>query len=563
MDFQRIRLFLLIGMGLVATLLYATWQQEHAPKKERGVLFDEAQALPEETLDNSVPQVSFEEDNRGQVPVQGDGPLNPLENSDLVWVSTDVFKVAIDLNGGDIVQAQLLKYPKSLNDPQPTVLLDKSATRNYVAQSGLISTQGPDSKTLGRAQYQTTQSRYVLEEGHDHLEVKLLWSDSRDIQVEKVYRFYKDNYLVDVEFVVNNQSDKMFNGKFYGQLRRQPLSQQGSGILAMQMYQGTALYTPDKPYKKLKFDKMKESPFSETIKGGWAAQVEHYFLSAWVPDKDANHRYYTKVDSKENYYIGAITPMKVAPGQSSTMAAQLYIGPEKMETLKAIAPGLELTIDYGILWPISQLLFWLLKLLFQWIGNWGWAIIGVTFLIKLVFYKLSAASYRSMGQMRKLQPRIQSLKERFGDDKQKFSQAMMEMYKKEKINPLGGCLPIIVQIPVFIALYYVLLESVELRQAPFMFWIQDLSTKDPYYVLPLLMGVTMFLQQKLNPSPPDPLQAKIMMMMPVIFTFLFMQFPSGLVLYWVANNVLSIIQQWTIMKNLDKEGLGHKKVKAT
>jgi YidC/Oxa1 family membrane protein insertase len=331
----------------------------------------------------------------------------------------------------------------------------------------------------------------------------------------------------------------------------------------MQTYQGGALYTPDKKFKKIKYKEMDEGPFAQTITGGWAAMVEHYFISAWIPSEDAQNEYFTyAIDGPKTYNIGAKTGVAVPAGSQGVVKGQLYIGPETTDVLKEISPGLELTVDYGILWPVSQLIFYLLKKIHGVVGNWGWSIILVTIFIKALFYKLSAASYRSMGHLRRVQPKIEQLKERCGEDKQKFSQSMMELYRKEKINPLGGCLPILVQIPVFIALYYVLLESVELRQAPFMLWLQDLSSKDPYYVLPLLMGGSMLLQQRLSPSPPDPMQAKMLMLMPIVFTFLFLSFPSGLVLYWVANNVLSITQQYFIMRNLEKEGLGRKPKKA-
>jgi len=294
---------------------------------------------------------------------------------------------------------------------------------------------------------------------------------------------------------------------------------------------------------------MTKQRMNKEISNGWVAMQEHYFLSALIPDGHEPYRFFTEVYGQERYAIGVMTnPTILAPGQQLRQSMKMYVGPEDYDMLVQTADGLEMTIDYGWLWFLSAILFWLLKRIYEVVGNWGWSIILVTVVIKLVFYKLSATSYRSMANLRKFQPRIQSLKERYGDDKQKFSQAMLELYKKEKINPLGGCLPILVQIPAFIALYWVLLESVELRQAPFMLWIKDLSAKDPYFILPILMGASMLLQQKMTPAPPDPMQAKVMMAMPVVFTFLFLQFPAGLVLYWVVNNVLSIAQQWYITK---------------
>ena len=313
-----------------------------------------------------------------------------------------------------------------------------------------------------------------------------------------------------------------------------------------------AVSSPDKRYEKIPFDDMAQQDISRDVPGGWAAMIQHYFISAWIPPRDATNHFYTKALPGERYLVGLAGPTReVAPGSVADLGLELYMGPKNQDRLAQIADGLDLTVDYGWLWFIAQPLFWLLKWLHKLVGNWGWAIVLVTVLIKLAFYHLSATSYRSMANMRRMAPRLQSLKERYGDDKQRLNQAMMELYKKEKINPLGGCLPILVQIPVFIALYWVLLESVEMRQAPFILWIEDLSIKDPYFVLPLIMGVSMYIQQKLNPAPPDPMQAKIMMSLPFVFTIFFAFFPSGLVLYWVVNNILSISQQWYITRKIE------------
>ena len=301
---------------------------------------------------------------------------------------------------------------------------------------------------------------------------------------------------------------------------------------------------------------MLEADLDRTITDGWAAMLQHYFLGALIPPAGVAEHFYTKTLSNARYVIGMIAPSwrTVADGESGTFSTRLFIGPKLQDQMREVATGLELTVDYGLLTVLAQPLFWLLKTINNLVGNWGWAIVIVTLIIKLVFYKLSETSYRSMANMRKLTPRLQSLKERYGDDRQKLNQAMMELYKKEKINPLGGCLPILVQIPVFIALYWVLLESVELRQAPFMLWIQDMSSPDPYFILPLLMGASMLIQQKLNPAPLDPIQAKVMMVLPIVFTVFFAFFPSGLVLYWVVNNILSIAQQWVITRRIEAGG---------
>jgi YidC/Oxa1 family membrane protein insertase len=338
----------------------------------------------------------------------------------------------------------------------------------------------------------------------------------------------------------------------YGRIKRTPETETSSGFMgSMKTYTGAAVTTPSSKYKKISFDDMKKASFKESILGGWAAMVEHYFTVAWIPPAAASNFYQSEVISDNLFSISYVgEPITVEPGESKELSSTFYAGPEITEMLKQVSPGLELTVDYGFFWVISYPLFIALKYIYGIVGNWGLAIICITFGIKLLFYPLSSASYRSMGNMRKLQPKIEALKQQYGEDKQQFGQAVMQLYKREKVNPLGGCLPILVQIPVFISLYYVLLESVELRLAPFIFWIHDLSAKDPYYVLPLIMGASMVLQQRMNPAPPDPMQAKVMMFMPVFFTFLFLQFPSGLVLYWVVNNVLSIIQQWYITRKI-------------
>ena len=328
-----------------------------------------------------------------------------------------------------------------------------------------------------------------------------------------------------------------------------------AGSQFLYTYTGGAIYTQENKYEKISFEKMEENALSLEVKGGWVAMLQHYFIGAWVPPTEQTDHFYTNVLPGQRYVLGAYTPsVNLAAGGSHIFSSGFVAGPKLQHELEAIAPGLELTVDYGWLTVVAKPIFWLLGKIHGVLGNWGWSIIVLTLIIKLLFYKLSETSYKSMANMRKMTPRIQALKDRYGDDKQRLNQAMMEMYKKEKINPLGGCLPIVVQIPVFIALYWVLLESVELRQAPWIFWIKDLSIKDPFYVLPLIMGISMFIQQKLNPAPPDPMQAKIMMSLPFVFTVFFAFFPSGLVLYWVTNNILSITQQWVITRKIEKAG---------
>ncbi|MCS5712760.1 membrane protein insertase YidC [Candidatus Berkiella aquae] len=545
MELQRTRMFLLIALLVVGFALFSEWQKEHP-------------ALPKQTHSQSASSATKEDSEIPAISTNQSTAVMPVStpssaSADLIDVTTDVLKIKIDPIGGDIVRAELLKYPEKLHSEQGVLLLDKTALRNYVAQTGLVGKNelGPDSRQQGRARYTVTQNNFQLNQ--DVLNVDLHWQHESGIKVTKTFVFKRGNYLVDVNYQIQNDTDNVWLGNIYGQLRREYVKGKSNGMLGVQNYEGAALSTPEKPYKKLSFPDMKKAPLRQTMEGGWAAMVEHYFLSAWIPAKESANVYYSRVDDDNVYNIGALTAVEVAPHKSETVGGQLYLGPEVAEKLKAISPGLELTIDYGILWPISQLLFWALQFIHGFVSNWGFAIILLTLVVKLLFYSLSASSYRSMGHMRRLQPRVEMLKERHGNDKQQFSAALMELYRKEKVNPLGGCLPILIQIPVFIALYYVLLESIELRQAPFILWIQDLSSKDPYYVLPLIMGATMFLQQKMNPAPPDPMQAKMMMFMPVIFTVLFLSFPAGLVLYWTVNNILSISQQWFITRNIERE----------
>lgn len=555
MELNNTRIFLIISLALVGALLYGSWVKEKTPQPSQTAA---TQAVSTPIAANNIDIPSSNNTTNTLPAATNAAESNAVIADRLITVETDVFLIKIDKVGGDIVECSLKQYPITQAKDSPGFqLLSLSKQKNYIAQSGLIEEMGPDS-SKGRAHYVSQSNQFVLTSQKDQtnpatLNVDLMWNNGQGITVTKTYTFHPSKYLIDVNYHIVNHSSKPFSGKMYGQLRQLP-PKSTSGMLSMQMYRGGAAFTPDKPYKKLSFDKIAKTPFTQTIQGGWVAMVEHYFLASYIPNKNTENSYYGN-EKEGNYYLGALTDVAVPPSNENTVGGQFYLGPEIKDVLKPISPGLDLTIDYGILWPISQLLFWLLKNIYQFVGNWGWSIILVTLMIKLAFYKLSASSYRSMGHMRRIQPKIQALKERLGDNRQEFGKAMMELYRKEKINPLGGCLPILIQIPVFIALYYVLLESVELRHAPFMLWIQDLSSKDPYYVLPIIMGITMFVQQRMSPQPPDPMQAKIMMFMPVVFTVLFVQFPSGLVLYWVANNILSMLQQYYITLRLEKEGL--------
>jgi YidC/Oxa1 family membrane protein insertase len=372
--------------------------------------------------------------------------------------------------------------------------------------------------------------------------------------VKKEFVFTKGRYLIEVNYNIVNNSDVEFKGYLNTQLLRSSPTEDKSSVFHVGSYTGASYSNPGvHRFQKVSFSDMTKTNLDADAKGGWIAMQQHYFLSAWIPDSTSDNKFYTRALNND-YTIGAVSQaLTIKPSEQKLIGSKLYIGPEITSELKEIAPALDLTVDYGILWFLSSFLFLLMKGIYNFVGNWGWSIVLVTVFIKLAFYRLSATSYKSMAGMRKLQPKLQALRERYGDDKAKISQATMELYKQEKVNPLGGCLPIVIQIPVFIALYWVLLESVELRQAPFIFWIRDLASADPYHVLPLIMGGTMFIQQKLNPAPPDPMQAKVMMALPILFTGLFWNFPSGLVLYWIVNNTLSIVQQWYITRKFSDE----------
>jgi len=460
----------------------------------------------------------------------------------------------IDRLGGEIVFTELKKYPESMNEnSQGFIILDETSNRNFIAQSGLLNSAGPDSHKLGKALFNCENNNFELLDNQQELIVDFEYSTETNVNIIKRFIFTKDSYEVLVKYLVNNKGSNAYDAALFARLKRQDRQEKSSFMNAARNYVGAAVNTDTSKYKKLPFSDMKKKNFEETVHGGWVSMVEHYFTTAWIPDKDDVNTFRSESFGDEVYGISFIGPIvKVLPGEHHVFNIKLFVGPEIADLLTKAAPGLELTIDYGFLWFFSQIIFWILKHINSFIHNWGISIILTTVLIKALFYRLSAASYRSMARMRNLQPKMELLKARYGDDKQNYGKAVMDLYRKEKVNPLGGCLPIVIQIPVFIALYYVLLESVELRQAPFLFWIKDLSTKDPYYVLPVIMGLSMFVQQKLNPTPADPMQAKVMMFMPVVFTFLFLSFPSGLVLYWVVNNVLSIVQQWIITRNIDK-----------
>jgi len=555
---QNMRLFLFMALSFVTLLLWDAWQKDYAPKTPAptsdATAIPNAQDIPPTAVNTTELPVGTVASPAGALPPTDGAPkiaaVEPVRSGQRIRVATDVLTLEIDTIGGDVREVTLPRYlDKTGSTEKPFILLSDKQTPYFVAQTGLLSAQGaPDH----HATFTAAQTNFSLEAGADILRVPLTWTDANGITVTKTFVLRRGDYTIEVEQKVDNGSAAEWRARQYRQLQRSSHTASSESALIV-TYTGGVIYSPEKKYEKIKFDTMKSSDLTRTVVGGWTAMIQHYFVGAWIPEQDETNTFYTKVPAEDRYVIGMVSPDKVvAAGQSAVFSTRLYMGPKAQQVMEKLAPGLELTVDYGWLTVIAKPIFWLMRSIHDAVQNWGWSIILLTLLIKLAFYKLSEASYRSMAHMRRVQPKMAALKERYGDDRQRMSQAMMELYRKEKINPLGGCLPIVVQIPVFIALYWVLLESVELRQAPFMAWITDLSTRDPFYVLPLLMGITMFIQQKLNPPPPDPVQAKVMMALPFVFTLFFAFFPAGLVLYWVANNTLSIAQQYVITRRIEK-----------
>ncbi|MFZ1852852.1 MAG: membrane protein insertase YidC [Nitrosomonas sp.] len=471
---------------------------------------------------------------------------NLFTSGEKITVTTDLIVAEIDTAGGDIRQLGLLKHPSSEDKSKPYELLLDRTARFQVAQSGLIGDGLPSHKT----KYAVESTNYQLEPGQDKLVVKLTTTTENDVQVTKRFTFHRDSYVIDVGFEVDNQSDQTITPFSYFQMLRDANEPVGSNTM-IHSYTGPAMYTDTEKFIKIKFtdlDKNK-AEFPSNADNGWIAMLEHYFLTAWLPTPQTPREYYAKRLAHNQYTAGIITPVgAIESGQTKQISVPFYAGPQEQEKLAELAPGLDLTVDYGWLTILAQPLFKLLSFYHSWIDNWGVAIILLTFTVKLLFFPLSAAGYRSMAKLRVVTPKLQKIREQYASDRQRMHQAMMEFYKEEKINPMGGCLPILVQIPVFIALFWTLMSAVELRNAPFALWINDLSTPDPYYVLPLIMGISMWIQSKLSPTPADPIQAKVMQIMPVAFSIFFFFFPSGLVLYSLCNNILSILQQWQITR---------------
>jgi len=539
---DNVRLILFLALAFTGMLLYQSWQEDYGqhPVATEQSSTGAPSAVPD--TPNVVPVAG------ATLPDTGDQPAAP--GARLVEVRTDKLWLKIDTRGGSIVEAKLADYPVSVKTPDIKFqLMGTNPQDFFIAQSGLLGSDKTRAPTH-EAVYQVSGDRFDLADGQDSLSLDLVWNSADGVKVTKRYTFIRGTHKVGLSHIVENGSASVWAGRDYRQLQRGEPADTGNAF--MYTYTGGAIYSQTDKYQKYAFDELAEGKLDRDTSDGWVAMIQHYFMAAIVPTRGETSHFYGK-SVGARYVIGSYGPgASVAPGASHTFAGDLVIGPKLQEELAGIAEGLDLTVDYGFLTVIAQPMYWVLDWINGIVANWGWTIIIFTILIKGVFFKLSETSYKSMANMRKLGPRIQALKDRFGDDKQRMQQAMMEMYKTEKINPLGGCLPMLVQIPFFISLYWVLLESVELRQAPWILWLDDLSIKDPYFVLPLLMGVTMFIQQKLNPAPPDPMQAKIMMALPVVFTAMFAFFPSGLVLYWFVNNLLSIAQQYVITRRIEQ-----------
>jgi len=553
---DNLRLLLFFSLAIVLLLIYQAWMKDYGHS-----------VVPSETVRRPVPA--------GEAPKPGSTPDSPeipdtptptvvsatpvpspsvraVEGRDSVRVETDLLKLEISRRGATITSAWLKDYAVTVEDPETKFRLFKPQLPNmFIAQSGLLGGEKGQLPTH-QATFSSTRDSFVLDPDEDDLVVEFLRNHHSGVEVKKRYQFRRGSYVVRFTQAVANNTGSPLAIRSYEQLQRTELVDPNASRF-IYTYTGGVYYSPEDKYTKESFSDMRDGKLQRIVSDGWIAMIQHYFVAAWIAPSSTPETFYTNVLDGSRYIIGKYSePVTLSPGVAHSFENRLFVGPKLQDTLASIAPGLELAVDYGWLTILAQPIYWLLSKIHMVVGNWGWAIIILTILIKAAFYKLSETSYKSMANMRKMTPRMQALKDRYGDDKQRLNQAMMELYKKEKINPIGGCLPILVQIPVFIALYWVLLESVELRHAHFALWINNLSDPDPYFVLPLVMGISMFIQQKLNPTPPDPIQAKVMMSLPFVFTVFFAFFPSGLVLYWVVNNILSIAQQWHITRNIEK-----------
>ncbi|MBI3140900.1 MAG: membrane protein insertase YidC [Rhodocyclales bacterium] len=533
MDNQRLILLLVFSFSLV--MLWDAWQKQGQPAPATQSAAQQASPVPAPTVAPAGPAA---------VPVPGQATA-PAAAAKAV-VKTDLLVAEISSTGGDLINLELARHKATEDKTKNFVLLDRGKEHLYLAQSGLIGEGLPNHKT----EFKLAPGTYELKPGADTLELRLEAPAAAGVKVAKIYTFHRGSYLIDVGYEIANQGPEPLAAHAYYQLTRDGKVPQ-AGLTNVATFTGPAVYTEEGKFQKIEFADVEKgkAKFVQKAKDGWIAIVQHYFVAGWVPKGQDEREFFLRKVGDNLYSAGVILPVAaIPPGQSARVMAPLYAGPQEQARLEKVAPGFDLVVDYGWLTVIAAPIYWVLELIHRLVGNWGWAIILLTVLIKGIFFPLSAASYRSMAKMKLVTPKLMKIKEQYAADRNRMNQEMMELYRKEKINPLGGCLPILVQIPVFIALYWVLLGSVEMRHAPWLLWIEDLSAKDPYYVLPIIMGISMLIQTKLNPTPPDPIQAKVMLAMPIVFTAMFLFFPSGLVLYWVVNNVLSIAQQWQITR---------------
>ena len=547
MDNQRLTLLLVFIFSLF--MLWDGWQRQNQPipvvSKEAAQ--QTASPIPGTAPTPTTSLSSTPPASPSALPMPAQAALSATGAKAVV--KTDLYLAEISSVGGDLVRLELTQHKATEDKTQSFVLMETSKDHTYVAQTGLIGEGLPNHKT----EFKLAPGTYELKPDSDKLDVRLEAPEANGLKVAKIYTFHRGSYQIDVGYEIANQRQAPLTAHAYYQLTRDGKVPEAS-MTNIATFTGPAIYTDEGKFQKVEFadvDKGK-AKFVQKAKDGWLAVVQHYFVAGWAPQGNDEREFFIRKVADNLFSAGVILPVAaVAPGQTNRIAVPLYAGPQEQARLEKVAPGFKLVVDYGWLTVIAAPIYWLLELIHGLVGNWGWSIILLTVLIKGMFFPLSAASYRSMAKMKLVTPKLMKIKEQFASDRNRMNQEMMELYRKEKINPLGGCLPIMVQIPVFIALYWVLLGSVEMRHAPWLLWIEDLSTKDPYYVLPIIMGVSMLIQTKLNPTPPDPIQAKVMMAMPIVFTFMFLWFPSGLVLYWTINNVLSIAQQWQITRLIE------------
>ena len=540
---------ILAAIGVVVWLLVVRWSGFQA-QFETATVADQQSQIPSQQLYSKADSVS------STLPalVDDQPQFTQLlaDDQKIVSITTDVIKVSIDTRGGDLVETQLLKHLDKMADKggQPISILTRSNGNEFIAESGLIGANGTDT-AAGRPIFSTTANSYELADGQESLEVDLVYNQD-GVEIIKRFEFKPSDYRIGVRYIVRNLTAEPWSATFYGQFRRDSHQPETESSTGMRPFLGAALREKDKNYSKYDFSDIDDETVKTSIEGGWLAFVQHYFVSAWVPPQESKNRYSLRKLQGNDIYLMAVTGEKinVAAGSSAEYKVDFYIGPKNQDVLKQLSPYLDLTIDYGFLWMLAKPLFAVLQMIQTLFGNWGWSIILLTIFVKILLYPLSAASLKSMAKMRTLQPEMARIKELYGDDRQKAGQEQMALFKKHRVNPLGGCLPMLLQMPVFIALYWVLSESVEIRHSPWIIWIQDLSAKDPLFILPLIMGASMFLMQKLQPAPTDPMQAKVFQLMPIVFTFFFLMFPAGLVLYWTVNNLLSILQQWLVNRQI-------------